>query len=87
MERNLCEYFCLQKQSLPQVVNPVNLSNSNSSLKTAQFALPKDTALDRVTVCIKQCCFLEAYTVTSVLSSAIYCCYLLLVFVRTLHRP
>jgi hypothetical protein len=71
MEYSLCEYFCLQKQSLPQAVNR---SNSNSSVKTAQFALPKDTALDRVTICIKQCYFLETYTVTSVLSSAIYCC-------------
>jgi hypothetical protein len=86
MEHNLCEYFCLQKQSLPQVVNLVNLSILNSSVKTAEFSLPKDTALDRTKISIKQCCFLETYTVTSILSSAIYCCYLLLVFVRTLHR-
>jgi len=79
--------FCLQKQSLPQVVNLINVSNLNSSVKTAQFALPKGTALDRITICIKQCCFLEAGTVTSILSSAIYCCYLLLLFARIFHRP
>lgn len=58
MEHNLCEYFFLPKQSLPQVVNAVNLSNLNSSVKTAQFELPKDTELDRITICIRQCCFL-----------------------------
>jgi hypothetical protein len=82
MEHNLCEYFGLQKQILPQIFNIFDLSNLNSSAKTAQFALLKDTALERITICIKPCCFLESYTVTSILSSATYCCYLLLVFVR-----
>ena len=60
MEHNLCEYFWLQKQSLPQVVN---LRNLKSSEKTAKFALPKDTrTLDWITRC-----FLEASTVTSIL--------------------